>query len=66
MKIVFSIYLKLLVFILPLVCLPVAINGRMTVEPRQANGVKVTIELPIGPAETTPSDNLTQETTHEA
>lgn len=41
-------------------------NGRMTVEPRQANGVRVTIELPIGPAQTTPSDRVAQEPTHAA
>jgi signal transduction histidine kinase len=40
-------------------------NGRMTVEPRQASGVRVTIELPIGPAETTPSDKVAQEPTHD-
>jgi signal transduction histidine kinase len=34
-------------------------NGRMTVEPRQANGVKVTIELPVGPAETAPGNGVT-------
>jgi two-component system NtrC family sensor kinase len=41
-------------------------NGRMTVENRQASGVKVTIELPIGPAEITPRDNLIQEPMHAA
>jgi two-component system, NtrC family, sensor kinase len=41
-------------------------NGRMTVENRQASGVKVTIELPIGPAEIIPRDNLIQEPMHAA
>jgi len=41
-------------------------NGRMTVENRQASGVKVTIELPLGSVETTSSNALPQETTHEA
>jgi two-component system NtrC family sensor kinase len=41
-------------------------HGRMTVEPRQAIGVKVTIELPIGSVETASNDAFSQETTHEA
>ncbi len=41
-------------------------NGRMTVEPRQANGVRVTIELPVDPAQSSTSDTETQESTHEA
>lgn len=41
-------------------------NGRMTVESRQVDGVRVTIELPIGLAETTPSDRVPQEPTHAA
>jgi signal transduction histidine kinase len=40
-------------------------SGRMTVEPRQASGVSVTIEIPIGPAETTPSEKIAQEPTHD-
>jgi two-component system, NtrC family, sensor kinase len=40
-------------------------NGQMTVEPRQASGVKVTIELPLDPTETIPSDTATQDPTHE-
>jgi signal transduction histidine kinase len=41
-------------------------NGRMTVEPRQANGVRVTIELPIGPAETDSNHRNAQEPIHDA
>ena len=41
-------------------------NGRMTVEPRQVSGVRVTIELPIGSAESTPNARITQEPTHAA
>jgi signal transduction histidine kinase len=40
-------------------------KGEMTVVPRQANGVKVTIELPLNPTETIPSDRETQDLTHD-
>jgi signal transduction histidine kinase len=40
-------------------------NGRMTVEPRQVNGIRVTIELPVDPDETILSDTEAQEKTHE-
>jgi len=41
-------------------------NGRMAVEPRQVTGVKVTIELPVGQAETTSSHRATKDQMHEA
>lgn len=41
-------------------------HGRMTVEPRQANGVRVTIELPVDPVESAPGDRVAQEPTHAA
>ncbi|MEJ2639366.1 MAG: HAMP domain-containing protein [Desulfosarcinaceae bacterium] len=40
-------------------------NGQMTVEPRQANGVKVTIELPLNPTQSTPSDRGAQDPTYD-
>jgi signal transduction histidine kinase len=40
-------------------------NGQMTVRPRQACGVKVTIELPLNPTVTIPSDGESQDPTHD-
>ncbi|MEJ2156210.1 MAG: HAMP domain-containing protein [Desulfobacteraceae bacterium] len=41
-------------------------NGRMTVQPRQTGGVKVTIELPMVPTEISSNQKVAQESPHEA